>query len=445
MTETRPTAARSAGNRRRIPLPGQRIIRTVISVWLCFLVYELRGRQGLPVFSAIAVIQSIQPYTKQMKALAKEKVFGTVIGGLWGIVMITLELGLLRAGMPEEYAVHYVLVGLFTGVTIYSTVLLHATGMASLAAVVFLCVAINHIQGANAYLYAFNRLLDTVIGLLIAEVVNRVQLPRSRDRDTLFVSGLGHTILREDNQLSPYSRVELNRLIEDGAKFTVSTRESQATVRERLAGVELRYPIITLDGAALYDMGKMEYLCTVPMAPDRAERIITWAREEGLPFFCNIIRDDLLIIRYRDLANDAMRTSFEKRRPSPYRNYVKSGADEYEDVIYLTILDWTERIVQAEAALRTQSWAGDYKIDSGPYEFSEGFSYLRIYDAAVSRRGMLRKLEERMGTRRTVTFGCVPGEYDVVISDADRNTVVKQLRRRYEPVDLRAWRTMWRK
>lgn len=34
------------------PLPGQRILRSVLAVWLCFGIYLLRGRSGIPFYSA---------------------------------------------------------------------------------------------------------------------------------------------------------------------------------------------------------------------------------------------------------------------------------------------------------------------------------------------------------------------------------------------------------
>ena len=43
-----------------------------------------------------------------------------------------------------------------------------------------------------------------------------------------------------------------------------------------------------------------------------------------------------------------------------------------------------------------------------------------------------------------MTFGSVPGMYDVVIEDADRDRLVKELIRRFSPVDFRCWKTMFR-
>lgn len=431
--------------RYKLPVPGQRIVRTVIAIWLCFAVNMLlRGGDGMPIFSTMAVLAGIQPSVKSMVRMARERVQSTLIGAFWGLALITVELALFDRGAPPDWA-HYLLVALFTGVTIWSTVVLQVTGMANLAAVVFLSIGINHIQGVNAYTYAFNRLLDTVIGLLIAELVNRVQLPRVHRTDTLFVSGLGTTIMPEGSALSPYSKVELNRLIEDGALFTISTRASQTTVRELMEGVDLRLPIITLSGAAMYDLKNEQYVRTTPMSPEKARRVMEWARGEDLPFFCHIIRDNMFIIRYRELANAAMRSSYEQRRRNIYRNYVQGEEDEYEDVVYLNIIDRTERIGRAFAALKAHSWADQYRITMERYGFGEGFSVLRVCDGAVSWKKMVELLRRQTGAKQTVTFGSVPGQYDVLIRDADRNTVVKQFRRRFEPVDIRGWRTIIRR
>ena len=72
-------------------LPGQRIVRTVCAVMLCMVVYELRGRRGMPIFALIAAVMCIQPYTKSIKPIARRRVIGTLIGAGWGVVTLLLE------------------------------------------------------------------------------------------------------------------------------------------------------------------------------------------------------------------------------------------------------------------------------------------------------------------------------------------------------------------
>ena len=161
---------------KKLPIPGQRILRTMIAVWLCLLVYVLRGRQGEPLYAALAVLQCIQPYTKATRTVGRKRIIGTLIGAFWGLALLLFELWLNSRGHEEPW-LHFTLIGLFTGIVLYSTVLLKVSETAYFSAVVFLVITIKHADDVSPYLYAFNRTLDTVIGVLVAEVVNRVRLP----------------------------------------------------------------------------------------------------------------------------------------------------------------------------------------------------------------------------------------------------------------------------
>jgi uncharacterized membrane protein YgaE (UPF0421/DUF939 family) len=81
---------------RRIPLPGQRIIRSAVAVALCLIVYVLRGHRGIPLYSALAAMQCMQPYTKDMKGVARKRILGTVIGAVWGLLLLVIEMLLGR-------------------------------------------------------------------------------------------------------------------------------------------------------------------------------------------------------------------------------------------------------------------------------------------------------------------------------------------------------------
>ena len=73
-----------------------------------------------------------------------------------------------------------------------------------------------------------------------------------------------------------------------------------------------------------------------------------------------------------------------------------------------------------------------------------GARCLKIYAAKASRKRMLRVLATRRGLHKIVTFGSVRGMYDVVIEDADKDACVKELKRRFSPVDFRCWRNILR-
>ncbi len=195
---------------------------------------------------------------------------------------------------------------------------------------------------ASPFLFVFNRVLDTLIGVGIALIVNTVHLPRKRQKDILFVSGIDDTLLNQKDQMSPYSRIELNRLIDSGSKFTVSTGRTPATIRESLPGIHLKLPVIAMDGAVLYDLNENSYLMKYQMSTSQAQTICDFLDRKGISYFTNCVVDDLLVIYYDQLISPLHQEVYERRHRSPHRNYVQKTQSVYENVVYLYLLDKKE-------------------------------------------------------------------------------------------------------
>ena len=87
---------------RRLSLPGQRIIRSAIAVAVCMLFYLLRPWEGIPFYSATAALQCIQPYTKDMKKIARKRILGTVVGASCGLLLLLLESRIVPDGEHNE-------------------------------------------------------------------------------------------------------------------------------------------------------------------------------------------------------------------------------------------------------------------------------------------------------------------------------------------------------
>ncbi|HAB93187.1 MAG TPA: hypothetical protein DCF49_00230 [Lachnospiraceae bacterium] len=450
--------------------PGQRIMRSVVSVWLCMVVYVLRGMRGEPFYSIIAALQCVQPYSSNMLSEGKDRIIGTLIGAFWGSAILFFEL-LPEGGSFRTTVLFYILLGIFSGLVMYSTVLLGIAQYALFAAVVFLGIAMYHIEDANPYIHVFYRTLETIIGVGVAIVVNSVHLPRVRDKETLFVSGIDYVLFREDRELSRYTKVELNRFLDEGMQFSVSTRQTPATVREILSEVNLRLPIIAMDGAVLYDLHSMKYVRTEKIEPDLVRLITDFLHSEGMPFFVNTVQDNLLVIYFKDykdlileevkdayhdgapheplyehaLSKSAylsMARLYRKKRISPYRNYVRTNAEITEDVVYILAIDHSENIDRLHEKLMAQPWADRCRTNFDTFDCEEGEKILRIYTAGANRTAMLEQLRRYVGAPRTVTFGSDPGECDVLIVDAAHGRMVKELKKRYAPVSLKGWRNI---
>ena len=425
-------------------MPGQRIVRTVIAVFLCMLVYEARGRRGMPIFALIAAVMCIQPYTKNMKAIAQRRVIGTLIGAGWGVLTLLLEQKIRGIPDPDDL-LHYAIAAIGAGIVIYFTVWLHLAEMAQFAGIVFLIVVITQTGSSNVFLYAYHRIVDTLIGIAVGEVMNRIHLPRMRNTDTLFASGITNTIFEEGHKLSGYSLIELNRLIEDGCKFTVETIEAPASIRELLRDVDFQLPIIAMDGAILYDIKERKFLETVLMEPGTVAEICRLLEDEEIEFFMQTREQEVLIIRHGELKNEAIREVYTRKRVSPYRNFVPrlNDADYLDKTIYFFILEKKEKVEMAVTEIRNAPWADTVRISIDERSIPEGYMCVRIFPAEATKERMLARLQEMVGAKQTITFGSVPGKYDVVVRNADKDLMVKELKSRYEPVSLKGWRNMF--
>ena len=433
---------------KRIPLPGQRILRSVLAVFLCIIIYFLRGMRGAPFYSIIAALQCIQPYTENMFKVGKNRITGTLVGAFWGGVVLigSLYLSGDRATFQDTPAYYMTLV-LFTGVVLYSTVLLKITESSYFTTVVFLSIIMNHIGDANPYIFVFNRSMDTIIGVGVAVFANCLHLPRTRDRETLFVSGVDHVLFREDRNLSPFTRIQLNRFIKDGCRFSVSTKQTPATVRELTKGIGLKLPIIAMDGACLYDMEEMTYVKTVKMEEDLSAKVCAFLRGKSLPYNINRVEENLLVIYPRGFkisgpppeegtSQDVLYHLYLKKKGYPCRNYVSAEEDLTDNVLYFMVIDKEEKVEALRGELADQDFAPRIRAVSDTFDCRKGEKILRIYSAGANRRDMLEELRRLTGAPRTVFFSSRKGECGVLIPDAGGGNLIRELKKRCEPVSL---------
>ena len=425
-------------------LPGQRIARTVAAVFLCMVIYELRGRRGMPILALIAAVSSIEPYTENIKAIARNRVIGTLIGTAWGVATLLIEQSIRGTGEAVRF-IHYLIAAVGTGIVIYFCVWLHMAEVAQFAGTVFLIIVISLQGDSSVFAYAYHRMIDTLIGIAVGEVVNRIQLPRVHHTDTLYASGITNTIFGARHKISGYSLIELNRLIRDGCKFTVSTVETPASVRELLSDVDFQIPIVAMDGAVLYDMKNRVYLESVLIDPEAAHAIRGILDSHGADYFVNVLEHEILVIRHSRLQNEVMREMYVRKRISPYRNYapVVENEDYREKTIYYFIVEAQDTVEKIIAEVRSAPWAERVRISEDDREIPEGYRCIRILPKDASKENMLKRLVEMVGVDKTITFGSAEGRYDVLIHDANKDIMVKELKRRFEPVSIKGWRNIF--
>ncbi len=417
----------------KFPPIGLRIVKSVLAVGGCYLISYARGNSGIVFYSQLAALWCIQTYVSNTKKMAIQRTIGTVVGALYGLLVILLRAGLIPDGSQYGDVIFATLVTVTTGIILYTTVCIKKEQASYFSCVVFLSIVINHIADQNPYLFVWDRFLDTMIGIALGMGMNCISLPGKKRRDILFVSGLDDTLLNKNDNLSAYSRIELNRMLEDGILFTIATLRTPASILEVIGDIRLKCPVIAMDGAVLYDPKEHRYLKSYVISGRRSRELIEQIRQAGMECFVNSLVEDTLLIYYQDYADPVYMGLVEKMRKSPFRNYIKKELPEEEDVLYLMVLEQKKKVEALYEDLCRQGYHEKYKIliyDSNDYQ---GYTYLKIYNKNASKQHMLKYLAEMLGTSKIVTFGSIAGKYDVLIEPGDSNRVVKTVKKLYEP------------
>lgn len=155
---------------------GLRTIKTVIAVLICAMLGWLRG--DLPLFSMIACVLCIQQNTALSVKASVTQMLGAIIGGAFGVGVVYL-CGWI--GVYEIVPAYYSIVALLLIPLILLTLVIKKPSISATTCIVFIAVSIVSKENTTALEVAAFRMLDTLIGIVVALAVN-IALPNNRGR-----------------------------------------------------------------------------------------------------------------------------------------------------------------------------------------------------------------------------------------------------------------------
>lgn len=386
----------------KLPKVGMRMVKSAVAVFLCFVIHLLRGQEGSPFYSAIAAVLCMQPYVSGSVKVALNRTIGTFLGGAAGMLILLVE---QRFFPPDWPILRYLLISVMIVVLIYITVLIKKTPASYITCVVFMSITVSHAMDVNPYLFALNRVLDTLIGIFVSLGVNAFRLPRRRNRALLFVTDLDGTLAGPDGKIPPGAVIHLNRLIGEGAQVTVSTGRTPATFLPALAGLRLKLPVIAMNGAALYDMQAGSYLYCKAIPPAAYRRVAAVFERRGLNLFVHAVIHDVLHVYYGRFTNPAEEELYHARRGLPQKQYVCGSLPEGHDPLYLLCVDTRAMAEALRAEIASfQEEAGIYTV-LRPDGEHPGYALLEIYAASATRPAAAEELRQRIGAAQIAAFG----------------------------------------
>jgi len=159
-----------------LPTPGFRNIKTALSVFFCILLFELIGRPN-PLFACSAAIICMKETVHSSYQIGVERVVGTLLGGIIGLVFLLIKNHL--AILPTQSLVG----GIGVFIAIYMCNMFNKNNSVVISSIVVLSIIIG-VTDKPPHIYAFDRTMDTLAGIIIALLVNKYIYPLKEENSS---------------------------------------------------------------------------------------------------------------------------------------------------------------------------------------------------------------------------------------------------------------------
>lgn len=373
-----------------MPRIGLRNVKTACSVGICLLIYfiiviiasfyfhevsrgiKLASTIYTPFFACIASAYAVSTDKGKSISQAKLRCLASIVGGLLGVLIIVIyrygfnndwpfshinALGDPAQGFTKDdftisyllsFTIPLILTALGTVLVIWVCNLIKHPELSFVAVLTFTAVMVSF--GTNPIIYGPNRILSTTVGVLVALGVNLCRLPRFKDQNKVLIVSLDGFLENGSLALSGYNLYKLNHLYSDKAKLVYYSNRTPEGLILELNGLKTDYPIITMSGAALYDLKKKEYLYTLTFEPNLANEVLAFLNQQKLNPFVSFVEDNVLYTYVEKLINQAEVEFFKARKDSAYGCLVK-GYVYAKDYLFFMVLAKEEQINNALSQL----------------------------------------------------------------------------------------------
>ncbi len=350
---------------------GLRAVKTAIAVFICALIYiilrAIDDASGVefhfsyvmysPFFAGIATAYSMHPDKKSSFRQAKNRIVASLIGGLIGIVLVVVyELIVGQNTWPHvfhdvsqgvsavDFIIPYLLVGIVTVIVVHTAVVLDQKPAAFVAVLTFISVTLNPNDKISAaygeWLFGFNRILSTIIGVLVALAVNLFHMPhKNRNKDLMFCVGLEKLLKSDNEKMKGYMNYKMNNLNYIGANVALFTTRIPSTFMPLLDDIEINQPVICFSGAAIYDPKTLEFSYKVIMDDESRNYLDNYFKEIKVSPFKNYIIDNV-----HHIFNDEINNMGEELYKASRKNKAYSSFDEIDcsskgEFIYYLVIE----------------------------------------------------------------------------------------------------------
>lgn len=220
----------------------------------------------------------------------------------------------------------------------------------------------------------------------------------------LFVSDLDGTLLNSDAEVSDYSRIVLNSLMDKGMNFTAATARTYATVKKILSGLNINAPLILMNGALIRDLQKDEYVFSAIIHKTVSHKIISAMHEFELYGFMYTIQNNEMVPYFEKIATAEMKNFYEERKNKYYKQFIHTENFDMvnDNVLYFSLINKKDKLVPFYNAIKDMN---GLKLTFYRDVYSNDLWYLEIFAPNASKENAVNFLRKEYGYDKIICFG----------------------------------------
>lgn len=228
--------------------------------------------------------------------------------------------------------------------------------------------------------------------------------------DTVYISDLDGTLLRNDAALSPFSEAALREMLAEGLPFTVASARSVVSMQAMLRGLQFRLPVIEFNGAFLSDLATGRHEVINAIAPSVVESVCDHVLAHGFAPFVSTFDGTEDRVHYDRITNDGMhwylndRLAHKDRRWRGATNDLASSLRE--QVVCLTLVAEEQALAELQGVILEEHGSAvvTYLFAN---QYSPGWHWLTVHDRRATKDQAINVLLENygLGGSEVVVFG----------------------------------------
>lgn len=360
-----------------------------------------------PFFASIAVCYAMGQSKEQSFAQAKLRSIGSIVGGYFGYLVIVVFYFInnffhFTKGNINYNFLLYLTVSL--GIIILMNIIRKTnTAYAGfIACLTYLSVTISIRNGGmEAFLFTNNRIISTIIGVLIALYVNTFPHIRFSNNKILFMVSLDNALYNDDNRIDEENIHIIRDICNTKMKLTYMSSRPSDYIVNSFKPCKLRLPMIVMNGTAIYHPLTNEYTDIKYISSQSSNKVKEIIEKEKINAFSYVYNEGGFVCFYDSLEEIGSRTYFNKNK----HNQILEVEAKVKDNLPISMFSIVNKAEVIDRLYEKFKPIDDLLIYSYKYKSLDGYKILRLMPKTASKKEGIVELKKYIDFDYVVCVG----------------------------------------